>query len=78
MNKKFTEINKKEFHLFSKSPKELTINVWTLFWIVMFILILSGLSVTVRDWIFISAEFAQAWYNGIDEILDVLGAPKLP
>lgn len=79
MRKKITEIDdKKEFHLFTKGHDGPTINVWTLLVTIFVIFLISGVSVTVRDWVFISADIAQTWYDGVDSILDALGAPKLP
>jgi hypothetical protein len=70
--------DKKGFKLFTQDRYGPKINLWTFFLIVMFILFLSAISITVRDWVYFGAEIAQWWYSGVDSILDALGAPKLP
>jgi hypothetical protein len=42
------------------------------------LLILSGLSDTMRGIVFEGRDLADAWYSGVDSLLDALGAPKLP
>jgi hypothetical protein len=76
MSDKFND--KKGFSLFIQEKDGTKINLWTFFLIILFILFLSGISITVRDWIYSGAELAQWWYDGVDDILDALGAPKLP
>jgi hypothetical protein len=76
MGDKFND--KKGFSLFIRDRDGLKINLWTFFLIIMFILFLSAISITVRDWVYLGAEIAQWWYDGVDSILDALGAPKLP
>lgn len=70
--------DKKGFKLFIRDRDGLKINLWTFFLILLFILFLSAISITVRDWVYFGAEIAQWWYSGVDNILDALGAPKLP
>jgi len=76
MGDKFND--KKGFSLFVRDKDGVKIDVWVFFLIIMFILFLSAISITVRDWVYLGAEIAQWWYDGVDSILDALGAPKLP
>ena len=57
---------------------EKKISVWTLFWIVAAIIILSGFSETARGVIFYGINITETWYASVDSMLDALGAPKLP
>ena len=54
------------------------ISIWTIFWILAVIFIISGLSETARGWVFYGVNIAEHWYAGVDSLLDALGAPKLP
>ena len=57
---------------------DLKISVWTIFWVIALILIISGFSETARGWVFYGVNIAEHWYAGVDSLLDALGAPKLP
>ena len=76
MSDKFND--KKGFSLFIREKDGVKINLWTFFLIILFILFLSAISITVRDWVYLGADITQWWYDGVDSILDALGAPKLP
>jgi hypothetical protein len=54
------------------------VSVWTIFWVIAFIIILSGFSETARGVIFYGINLTENWYAGVDSMLDALGAPKLP
>ena len=54
------------------------ISVWTIFWVIAVIFILSGFSETARGWVFYGVNIAEHWYSSVDSLLDALGAPKLP
>ena len=54
------------------------VSVWTIFWVVAFIIILGGFSETARGVIFYGINLTENWYAGVDSMLDALGAPKLP
>jgi hypothetical protein len=54
------------------------VSLWTIFLILAVLLILSGLSDTMRGIVFEGRDLADAWYSGVDSLLDALGAPKLP
>jgi hypothetical protein len=57
---------------------ETKVSVWTIFWVISFIIILSGFSDTARGVIFYGINITENWYAGVDSMLDALGAPKLP
>lgn len=57
---------------------ETKISVWTIFWVLAFIIILSGFSDTARGVIFYGINITENWYASVDSLLDALGAPKLP
>ena len=54
------------------------VSVWTICWVIAFILILSGFSDTARGVIFYGINITENWYASVDSLLDALGAPKLP
>jgi hypothetical protein len=54
------------------------VSVWTIFWVIAFIIILSGFSDTARGVIFYGINITENWYASVDSLLDALGAPKLP
>jgi len=54
------------------------VSVWTIFWVLAFIIILSGFSDTARGVIFYGINITENWYASVDSLLDALGAPKLP
>jgi hypothetical protein len=54
------------------------VSVWTIVWVIAFIIILSGFSDTARGVIFYGINITENWYAGVDSMLDALGAPKLP
>lgn len=54
------------------------VSVWTIFWVIMVIIILSGFSETARGLVFYGVNIAEHWYSAVDSLLDTLGAPKLP
>jgi len=54
------------------------VSVWTIFWVLAFIIILSGFSDTARGVIFYGINITETWYASVDNMLDALGAPKLP
>ena len=54
------------------------VSVWTIFWVVAFIIILGGFSETARGVIFYGINITENWYASVDILLDALGAPKLP
>jgi hypothetical protein len=57
---------------------ETKVSVWTIVWVIAFIIILSGFSDTARGVIFYGINLTENWYAGVDSMLDALGAPKLP
>jgi hypothetical protein len=57
---------------------ETKISIWTIFWVIAFIIILSGFSETARGVIFYGINVTETWYASVDSMLDALGAPKLP
>jgi hypothetical protein len=57
---------------------DLKVSVWNIFWVVAFIIILSGFSDTARGVIFYGINITETWYASVDSMLDALGAPKLP
>ena len=57
---------------------ETKVSVWTIVWVIAFIIILSGFSDTARGVIFYGINITETWYASIDNMLDALGAPKLP
>ena len=57
---------------------ETKISVWTIVWVIAFIIILSGFSETARGVIFYGINITETWYASVDSMLDALGAPKLP
>lgn len=54
------------------------VSIWTIFWILAVILIISGFSETARGLVFYGVNIAEHWYSAVDSLLDALGAPKLP
>ena len=54
------------------------VSVWTIVWVIAFIIILSGFSDTARGVIFYGINITENWYSSVDSLLDALGAPKLP
>lgn len=54
------------------------VSIWTIFCVLMAILIISGFSETARGWVFYGVNIAEHWYSAVDSLLDALGAPKLP
>ena len=54
------------------------ISVWTIFWVLAFVIILGGFSDTARGVIFYGINITENWYASVDSLLDALGAPKLP
>ena len=57
---------------------ETKVSVWTIVWVIAFIIILGGLSDTARGVIFYGINITENWYASVDSLLDELGAPKLP
>jgi hypothetical protein len=57
---------------------ETKVSVWTIVWVITFIIILSGVSDTARGVIFYGINITENWYASVDSLLDALGAPKLP
>ena len=57
---------------------ETKVSVWTIVWVIAFIIILSGFSDTARGVIFYGINITENWYASVDSLLDALGAPKLP
>ena len=57
---------------------ETKVSVWTIFWVIAFIIILSGFSETARGVILYGINITENWYASVDSLLDTLGAPKLP
>lgn len=60
------------------SDNDTKISVSTIFWILGLLLLLSGVSETVRELVYEGRTWADIWYSSIDNLLDTLGAPKLP
>ena len=54
------------------------VSVWTIVWVIAFIIILGGFSDTARGVIFYGINITENWYASVDSLLDALGAPKLP
>lgn len=73
----YLDSDEKEKPLFydGKEPKFSLSSIIIFFLIV---LILSGLSETVREFVYEGRTIADMWYSGVDDLLDALGAPKLP
>ena len=71
------DTNHKDRPLFHDGT-DLKVSVWTIFWVIAGILIISGFSETARGWVFYGVNIAEHWYAGVDSLLDALGAPKLP
>ena len=63
---------------FDTNSDELKISIWTIIWILLAVLIISGFSETARGWVFYGVNIAEYWYSAVDSLLDALGAPKLP
>lgn len=61
--------------LFENQPK---VGIWSVIMFVIAVMFLSGISETVRYFIYEGGDLAQIWYSGVDSMLDTLGAPKLP
>lgn len=64
-----------DYDLFKNQPK---VGVWTVVAFIVVVLLLSGVSETVRYFVYEGGDLAQMWYSGVDSMLDALGAPKLP
>lgn len=77
LNSKYWEVKHKDRSLFHDGM-ETRVSVWTIVWVVAFIIILSGFSDTARGVIFYGINITETWYASIDNMLDALGAPKLP
>jgi hypothetical protein len=77
LNSKYWEVKHKDRPLFHDGM-ETRVSVWTIVWVVAFIIILSGFSDTARGVIFYGINITETWYASIDSMLDALGAPKLP
>jgi len=73
----FWSVNRTDRPLFHDGT-ETKISVWTIVWVVAFIIILSGFSETARGVIFYGINVTETWYASVDSMLDALGAPKLP
>jgi hypothetical protein len=54
------------------------VSVWSIVWVIAFIIILGGFSDTARGVIFYGINITENWYASVDNLLDTLGAPKLP
>ena len=63
---------------YSDDSRETKISLWTIFWVIAVLLLLSGVSETVRSLVYEGRTWADLWYSGVDNLLDALGAPKLP
>ena len=72
-----TDIKHKNRPLFHDGV-DTKISIWTIFWVIAVIFILSGLSETARGVVFYGVNIAEHWYSAVDSLLDALGAPKLP
>ncbi len=57
---------------------DIKVSIWTIVWVIAFIIILSGFSDTARGVIFYGINITENWYASVDSMLDALGAPKLP
>lgn len=57
---------------------ETKVSIWTIVWVIAFIIILGGFSDTARGVIFYGINITETWYASVDNMLDALGAPKLP
>ena len=51
---------------------------WIVVWIILFFILLGGVSDTARGVVFYGINITENWYAGVDSLLDALGAPKLP
>ena len=51
---------------------------WIIVWIILFLVLLGGVSDTARGIIFYGINITETWYASVDSMLDALGAPKLP
>ena len=51
---------------------------WLVVWIILFLVLLGGVSDTARGVIFYGINITETWYASVDSMLDALGAPKLP
>jgi hypothetical protein len=70
-------INQKDRPLFHDGM-DAKVSVWSIVWVISFIIILSGFSDTARGIIFYGINITENWYASVDNLLDALGAPKLP
>ena len=73
----FRSTNHKDRPLFHDGM-DTKISVWNIVWVIAFIIILSGFSDTARGVIFYGINITETWYASVDDMLDALGAPKLP
>jgi len=64
--------------IFYERSNDNRITVWTVIFVLSFIIILGGFSETARGVIFYGINLTETWYSSVDSMLDALGAPKLP
>jgi len=77
LNTKSWTVKNKDSPMFHDGM-ETKVSVWTIVWVTAFIIILGGFSDTARGVIFYGINITENWYASVDNLLDALGAPKLP
>jgi hypothetical protein len=84
---KFGNPNKEEWYRYKrhyslvdrKSLKEkFTISLWTLYWIVCGLLLVTAFVPSLRDWVYSGIHFTESWYQAVDNLLDAFNVPKVP
>jgi hypothetical protein len=63
---------------YEPTPKKLTVNLETIFWIFGAILILTAFIPELRDWVYSGIDFTESWYSAVDSFLDALHVPQVP